>query len=66
MIPVPVYARGYPCKCNGAWNYSKAYKEAGIPRYIDYEKYIKKNFVAETKKDLLIDAYLKTKYCLNK
>ena len=30
------------------------------------EKYIKKNFVAETKQDLLIDAYLKTKYCQNK
>tara|TARA_S200000501_G_scaffold329547_1_gene330203 strand:+ start:156 stop:323 length:168 start_codon:yes stop_codon:yes gene_type:complete len=47
MISVPVYASGYPCKCNGACNYSKAYEEAGMPRYIDYEKYIKKNFVDE-------------------
>jgi len=66
MIAVPLYASGYPCKCNGSCNYSKAYEEAGMPRYIDYEKYIKKNFVAETKQDLLVDAYLKTKYCLNK
>mgnify|MGYP001265769185 CR=1 FL=1 len=30
MISVPVNASGYPCKCNGACNYSKAYEEAGI------------------------------------
>ena len=47
MIPVPLYTSGYPCKCNGSCNYSKAYEEAGMPRYIDYEKYIKKNFVDE-------------------
>ena len=42
MIAVPLYASGYTCKCNGSCNYSKAYEEAGMPRYIDYEKYIKK------------------------
>ena len=47
MISVPVYTSGYPCKCNVACNNSKAYEEAGMPRYIDYEKYIKKNFVDE-------------------
>ncbi len=66
MIPVPLYSSGYPCKCNGSCNYSKAYEEAGMPRYIDYEKYIKKNFLDDTKQDILIDAYLEKKYCLNK
>ena len=47
MISVPVYTSVYTCKCNGACNNSKAYEEAGMPRYIDYEKYIKKNFVDE-------------------
>ena len=37
MIPVPLYASGYPCKCNGSCNYSKAYEDAGMPKYIDYE-----------------------------
>ena len=66
MIQVPIYASGYPCKCSGSCNYSKAYEAAGMPRYIDYEKYIKKNFLDDTKQDILIDAYLEKKYCLNK
>ena len=66
MIEVPVYPSGYPCKCNGACNYSKAYECAGMPKYIDYDKYTTKDFVANTKQDVLIHAYLKTKYCLKK
>ena len=42
MIAVPVYASGYSCKYNGSCNYSKAYEEAGMQRYIDFEKYIEK------------------------
>tara|TARA_B100001175_G_C19354742_1_gene564142 strand:+ start:194 stop:364 length:171 start_codon:yes stop_codon:yes gene_type:complete len=37
MIEVPVYPSGYPCKCYGSCNYSKAYEDAGMPKYIDYE-----------------------------
>ena len=66
MIQVPIYSSGYPCKCNGSCDYSKAYEEAGMPKYIDYEKYIKKDFKPLTTQDILIDAYLKTKYCLKK
>ena len=44
MIPVPLYPSGYPCKCNGKCDYSKAYEEAGKPLYIDYESYIKQGF----------------------
>jgi|TARA_B100000767_G_C19533269_1_gene437560 hypothetical protein len=66
MIQVPIYSSGYPCKCNGSCDYSKAYEDAGMPKYIDYEKYIKKDFKPLTTQDILIDAYLKTKYCLKK
>ena len=66
MIQVPIYSSGYPCKCNGSCDYSKAYEDAGMPKYIAYEKYIKKDFKPLTTQDILIDAYLKTKYCLKK
>ena len=66
MIQVPIYPSGYPCKCNGSCDHSKAYEDAGMPKYIDYEKYIKKDFKPITTKDILIDFYLKTKYCLKK
>ena len=41
MIEVPLYPNGYPCKCSVNCNYSKAYEDAGKPKYIDYETYIK-------------------------
>jgi hypothetical protein len=66
MIQVPVYPSGYPCKCNGSCDHSNAYEDAGKPKYIDYEKFIKKDFKPITTKDILIDFYLKTKYCLKK
>jgi len=28
MTEVPLYPNGYPCKCSGKCNYSKAYKDA--------------------------------------
>ena len=66
MIQVPIYPSGYPCKCNGSCDHSKAYEDAGKPKNIDYEKFIKKGFKPITTKDILIDFYLKTKYCLKK
>ena len=66
MIPVPVYASGYSCKCNGNCDYSKAYEEAGKPLFIDYEVYVKKGFVPTTKEEKLIHKYLNTSYCLKK
>jgi len=66
VIPVPVYPSGYPCKCNGNCDYSRAYERAGKPRFIDYESYVKKGFVPATNKEKSILAYLKTTYCLKK
>ena len=66
MIEVPLYPNGYPCKCSVNCNYSKAYEDAGKPKYIDYETYIKKDFIPESKNQELINNYLNTKYCLNK
>tara|TARA_B100001093_G_scaffold27470_1_gene24106 strand:- start:1340 stop:1540 length:201 start_codon:yes stop_codon:yes gene_type:complete len=66
VIPVPVYASGYPCKCNGSCNYSRDYEKAGMPRFIDYESYVKKGFVPATNKEKSILTYLNTNYCLNK
>ena len=51
MIPVPLYASGYPCKCNGNCDYSKAYIDAGKPLFIDYESYIKKGFQPQNEKE---------------
>ena len=66
MIQVPLYPSGYPCKCNGNCDYSKAYEDAGKPLFIDYEVYVKKGFIPETNKQKLIQDYLKTPYCLKK
>ncbi len=35
MIDVPLYPKGYPCKCSGTCNYSKLYEKAGKPLQID-------------------------------
>ena len=66
MIKVPLYPNGNPCKCSGACYYSKAFENAGKPPYIDYETYIKEDFVPYSKQQELIHKYLNTKYCLNK
>lgn len=66
MIPVPLYPNGYPCKCSGKCDYSKAFEEAGMPSFIDYEKYIAKDFEPVSNEEKLIYKYLKTTYCLNK
>ena len=66
MIEVPVYPSGYPCKCNGSCNYSKAYEDAGMPKYIDYEYYIKKDFESMSMDEYFTYKYLNTKYCLKK
>ena len=66
MIVVPLYPNGYPCKCSVNCNYSKAYEDAGKPKYIDYETYIKKDFTPQSKQEALIHNYINTKYCLNK
>ena len=50
MIEVPLYPNGYPCKCSVNCNYSKAYKDAGKPKYIDYENLYKKRFYTRVKK----------------
>ena len=44
MIEVHLYPNGYPCKCSGKCNYSKAYEDAGKPIYIDFEKFTQKDF----------------------
>jgi len=66
MIDVPLYPNGYPCKCSGKCDYSKAYERAGKPLQIDYESYIKRDYIPATKKQRLILEYLQTTYCLNK
>ena len=66
MIQVPLYPNGYPCKCKVNCNYSKAYEDAGKPKFIDYEIYTKKNFIPESKNQKLINDFLNAKYCLNK
>ena len=66
MIEVPLYPNGYPCKCSGKCDYSKAFEEAGMPSFIDYEKYIAKDFEPVSNEEKLIYKYLKTTYCLNK
>ena len=64
MIEVPLYPNGYPCKCSGKCNYSKAYEDAGKPRYIDFEKFTRKDFSPISEEEILISKYLKTEYCL--
>tara|TARA_Y100001958_G_C20882014_1_gene311869 strand:- start:219 stop:419 length:201 start_codon:yes stop_codon:yes gene_type:complete len=66
MNEVPLYPNGHPCRCSGACNYSKAFENAGKPNYIDYETYIKKDFIPKSKQQKLINEFLNTKYCLNK
>tara|TARA_B100000989_G_scaffold257520_1_gene207097 strand:+ start:313 stop:513 length:201 start_codon:yes stop_codon:yes gene_type:complete len=66
MIEIPLYPDGYPCKCSGACNYSKAFENAGKPSFIDYEIYLKKDFITESKQQELIHDFLNTRYCLNK
>ena len=44
----------------------KHLKTAGKPNYIDYETYIKKDFILKSKQQKLINEFLNTKYCLNK
>ena len=66
MIEVPVYPNGYPCKCSGACDYSKAYEDAGKPLFIDYESYIKKDFCPTSAEERAIHKYLNTPYCLKK
>ena len=66
MIPVPLYPDGYPCKCSGKFDYSKAYIDAGKPLFIDYESYTKRGFAPRNKKEKKILEYLTTTYCLNK
>lgn len=63
MIQVPLYPYGYPCKCSGACDYSKAYEDAGMPKMIDYESYIKKGFVPTSIEEKAIHKYLNTPYC---
>ena len=62
MIEVPLYPNGYPCKCSGACDYSKAYENAGKPTFIDYETYVKKDFIPKTEQEELILKYLHTCY----
>ena len=66
MIEVPLYPNGYPCKCSGACDYSKAYENAGKPTFIDYETYVKKDFIPKTEQEELILKYLNTCYCEKK
>ena len=66
MTEVPLYPNGYPCKCSGKCNYSKAYEDAGKPRYIDFEKFTQKYISPISDEEILINNYLKTEYCLNK
>ena len=66
MTEVPLYPNGYPCKCDGKCNFSKAYEDAGEPKYIDYEKFIGKDFSPVNKEEILIFNYINTEYCLNK
>ena len=66
MIEVPLYPNGYPCKCSGACDYSKAYENAGKPTFIDYETYVKKDFIPKTEQEELILKYLHTCYCEKK
>lgn len=66
MIEVPLYPNGYPCKCSGACDYSKAFEDAGKPRYIDFDKFIGKDFSPISDEEILIYNYLITEYCLKK
>ena len=61
MIEVPIYPNGYPCKCSGKCNYSKAYEDAGKPKYIDFDKLIRKRLFPISEEDILINNYLKSK-----
>ena len=66
MQQVPLYPNGKPCKCTDNCSYSKAYEDAGSPRYIDYEYYIKKDFEPMSMDEYLTHKYLNTKYCFKK
>ena len=66
MIKVPLYPSGYPYKCNGNCDYSKAYMDAGKPLFIDYKRCIKKGYQPQNEKETKLLKYLTTTYCLNK
>ena len=54
MTEVPLYPSGYPCKCNGNCDYSKAYEDAGKPEFIDFKKYIQKSFIPMSTEEIYI------------
>ena len=54
MTEVPLYPSGYPCKCNGNCDYSKAYEDAGKPKFIDFKKYIQKSFIPMSTEEIYI------------
>ena len=60
MTEVPLHPSGYPCKCNGNCDYSKAYEDAGKPQFIDFKKYIQKGFITMTTEEIYIQNYLRT------
>tara|TARA_B100000085_G_scaffold266358_1_gene274957 strand:- start:98 stop:298 length:201 start_codon:yes stop_codon:yes gene_type:complete len=66
MTEVPIHPNGFPCKCSGKCNHFKAYEDTGKPKYIDFDKFIGKDFFSKNEVDFLINNYLKTEYCLNK
>ena len=51
-------------KCNGNFDYSKAYIDSGKPLFIDYESYTKKGFQPQNEKETKMLKYLTTTYCL--
>ena len=66
MTEVPLYTNDYPCKYSGKFNYSKAYEDAGKPKYIDFDKFIGKDLSPISEEEILINNYIKSEYCLNK
>jgi|TARA_B110000238_G_scaffold91075_1_gene99793 hypothetical protein len=66
VIEVAVYSSGYPCQCSGACNFTKAYQDAGKPRFIDYERYVKGDFIPSSEKEKKILKFINTTYCSSK
>ena len=56
MIPISVYVSGYPCKCNGKCNFSKAYEKAGKPLFYE-EGILSKDFIAATEQEAYIKEF---------
>ena len=65
MIPISVYASGYPCKCNGKFNFSKVYEKAGKPPLYE-EGILSKDFIDATEQEKYIKEFLNTTYCFKK